>query len=119
MERPTTPREVVGHLRTAYKVSDRRACAAMGFPRSTSHYRSQRLENPRIQTPMVQRVAGRSRFANRRLQILLRRESVTFNHEKIYRLFREEGLSVQPKRRKHAALTRRVKIESVAQRQRR
>lgn len=39
--------------------------------------------------------AERRRFGYRRLQILLGREGIVMNHKKLFRLYREEGLSVR------------------------
>jgi len=116
MVRPTARREVVGHLRTAYEVSERRACAAMGFPRSTCRYRSQRQEDPTIQTRLIELAAERPRFGYRRLHVLLRREAITVNHKKVYRLYRDEGLAVRRKRRKRVALGRRVMLAPATRR---
>ncbi len=39
MVRPVVCREVAGHLQMAYDISERRACQATGFGRSSQHYR--------------------------------------------------------------------------------
>ena len=48
--------------------------------------------------------ASRVRYGYRRLHILLRSEGWAMNHNRTYRLYREEGLSIRPKvpRRKRA-----------------
>lgn len=40
MVTPIASREAVAHLRTAFEVSERRACAAKGADRTSQHYRS-------------------------------------------------------------------------------
>ena len=57
----------------------------------------------------------RPRFGYRRLQVLLQREGFTVNHKRLWRLYRQEGLAVRRKRRKRAALGRRILLP-VAQR---
>ena len=42
----------------------------------------------------------RKRFGYRRLGLLLRREGVVVNHKRVYRLYREEGLSLRRRERK-------------------
>ena len=42
MVRPGVRRDIVGVLRGAYDVSERRACSAMDFGRSSHRYRSRR-----------------------------------------------------------------------------
>jgi putative transposase len=51
--------------------------------------------------------AERRRFGYRRLGILLEREGIRMNKKKLFRLYREEGLSVRRRRgRKRATGTR-------------
>lgn len=47
----------------------------------------------------MREVAGqRRRFGYRRIGIMLERQGMTMNHKKLYRLYREEGLSVRRRR---------------------
>jgi putative transposase len=52
---------------------------------------------------------ARPRYGYRRLTVLLRREGWHVNHKRIYRLYREEGLTVRVKRRKKLASWVRLK----------
>ena len=56
----------------------------------------------------MQEIAGkRRRFGYRRIGVLLERKGMTMNHKKLYRIYREEGLSVKRRRgRKRARGTR-------------
>jgi len=117
--RPTAYREVVGHLREMYEVSERRACGAVGFPRSTCRYPSQRRDDPQLRSRLIELAAERPRFGYRRLQIMLRREDIEVNHKRVYRLYREEGLAVRRKRRKRVARGRRVMLEPATRRNQR
>ncbi len=56
----------------------------------------------------MQEIAGkRRRFGYRRIGVLLERKGMIINHKKLYRIYREEGLSVQRRRgRKRARGTR-------------
>ncbi|ASP20360.1 HTH-like domain protein [Antarctobacter heliothermus] len=56
----------------------------------------------------MQEVAGkRRRFGYRRIGVLLERKGMIMNHKKLYRIYREEGLSVRRRRgRKRARGTR-------------
>ncbi len=51
--------------------------------------------------------AARVRFGYRRLAVLLRREGWKVNAKRVYRLYREDGLTVRTKRRTKAALRQR------------
>jgi putative transposase len=47
----------------------------------------------------MKEVAGkRRRFGYRRIGIMLERQGMIMNHKKLYRLYREEGLSVRRRR---------------------
>ncbi|MGI8855127.1 MAG: IS3 family transposase [Thermomicrobiales bacterium] len=77
--------------------------------RTTMRYRSQ----ARDQSPLRQRIrelaAVRVRYGYRRIHILLRREGWKVNAKRVYRLYREEGLSLRLKRSK-----KRVSVPQVA-----
>jgi len=106
---PARKRTVVQFFRAGFQVSERRACRAVGAPRTTMRYRSQ----ARDQSPLRQRIkelaAVRVRYGYRRLHILLRREGWRVNAKRVYRLYREEGLSLRLKRPK-----KRVSVPRVA-----
>jgi len=104
--RPARKRKAVEFLRLAYDVSERRACRAIHFQRSSHRYQS--IKSP--QTPLRMRIRElaetRIRYGYKRITVLLRREGWQVNHKRVYRLYCEEGLhlrSKRPKRRKMAA----------------
>jgi putative transposase len=101
--KPVRRRNVVQHFQQAYAVSERRACHGGWFGRASHRYKSRR--DP--QTPSRLRVkdlaATRVRYGYRRLHVLLQREGWRANHKRVYRIYREEGLSIRtrsPKRRR-------------------
>lgn len=113
--KPSRRRTVVGDLQIAYDVSERRACRAMGFHRSSQRYRSQRDPQTVLRMRLKELAAARVRYGYRRLHVLLRREGFSVNAKRIYRLYREEGLSIRPRtpRRRRACRYRQGR-ESVA-----
>ena len=94
---PSRRREVVRHLQQAYGVSERRACRATGFARSTQRYRSVADPQTALRVRLRDLAAARVRYGYRRLWVLLRREGYRVNHKRIYRLYREEGLAIRPR----------------------
>ena len=70
--------------------------------------RRERLADPAEIRKKMHEIAGnRRRFGYRRIGILLEREGFMMNEKKLYRLYREEGLSVRQRRgRKRAGGTR-------------
>src|SRR5262249_7945135 len=101
--KPRRCRLLVGELRMAYQVSERRACAGLRFPRSSHRYASVRAERAELRIRLRDLAAVRVRYGYRRLHVLLRREGWPVNHQLVYRLYVEEGLilrSKKPKRHK-------------------
>ena len=58
---------------------------------------------------------ARVSYGYRRIHVLLRREGWAVNHKRVYRLYRDEGLMMRPKKpRRHVSYKRRVeRIEAV------
>ena len=89
----------VEHLKQAFAFSERRACAVLQLPVSTFRYCSSRCDAELRQ--QLARLAGeKPRFGYRRLHVLLQREGERVNHKRVWRVYREAGLSVKRKRRK-------------------
>ena len=94
---PAVRRDVVSVLRGAYQVSERRACQATGFHRSSQRYRSRRDPQTELRLRLRDLAASRVRYGYRRLHVLLRREGWPVNAKRIWRLYSEEGLSIRPR----------------------
>lgn len=90
-------RDVVRHLQGAYQVSERRACHGTGFGRSSQRYRSRRDPQAELRMRLKDLARTRVRYGYRRLHVLLRREGWPVNAKRIYRLYREESLSIRPR----------------------
>ena len=61
----------------------------------TYRYASRRADDAASAAALRELAQQRRRFGYRRLHILLRREGVRMNHKKLYRLYREERLTVR------------------------
>jgi putative transposase len=110
MVRPTGYRQAVGLIRREFELSERRACALLGFPRSSCRYASRRKEPERLAEELRAHAATRPRFGYRRLHVLLKREGWRVNHKQVYRLYRAEGLAVRRKKRRKIAAAIRVPL---------
>lgn len=106
MVSPSQRRKAVAEARAFCDISERRACAGLGFSRSTQRYRSVR-DDAALRQRLRELAVERRRFGYRRLHILLGREGFCANRKKVYRLYREEGLAVRRRKgRKRAIGTR-------------
>lgn len=84
--------------------SQRRACALVGIDPRVYRYRSRRDGDAPLRTRLRELSAERRRFGYRRLHILLRREGWEVNWKKLYRLYREEKLTVRKRGGRKRAL---------------
>jgi putative transposase len=102
-------RQAVQNLQKGYAVSERRAQRVVGLSRGTAHYRSRRNDSGLREA--LRRIAGeRRRFGYRRLAIMLKREGEIHNLKKIYRLYKEEGLTVKRRKGRKRALGTRLPL---------
>ena len=87
--------------------SQRRACALAGIDPRVYRRKPVRAEDAELRRRLKELSAERRRFDYRRLHILLRREGWEVNWKKLYRIYREEGLTVRKRGgRKRAIGTR-------------
>jgi putative transposase len=75
--------------------SQRRACGLVSLAPKTYRYVPRRADDATVRKRLRALAAERRRFGYRRLLILLRREGVRVNHKKLFRLYREERLTVR------------------------
>jgi putative transposase len=95
MVTPAVKREAVAHLRSAFEMSERRACRTINCVRMTMRYRSRRPDDSGLRQRLRALAHERRRFGYRRLHVLLRREGFKVNHKRLFRLYREERLTVR------------------------
>ena len=105
---PATRRETIHRVQERWGFSERRACRLLGIHRSVARYRRVGSDAPELLKRLRSLAAERRRFGYRRLWVLLRREGFGVNHKRVYRLYREEGLSVRRRKRKRMAGIARV-----------
>ncbi|TAY43383.1 IS3 family transposase [Rhizobium ruizarguesonis] len=104
---PAAKRKVVAHLMSYHEMSERRACKAIGFCRMTVRYETRRDDDHELRERMKALAHERRRFGYRRIHVLLRREGHLVNHKRLFRLYREEKLTVRKRGgRKRAIGTR-------------
>lgn len=102
---PSRRRAATRELQGKFGVSERRACAALGQPRSTQRYQGRpRTDEAALCRRLRELVRRRPRFGYRRLTAVLRREGWTLNAKRVHRLCRKEGLKVRRIVRRRRAL---------------
>jgi putative transposase len=103
-------REGVARIRTVFGISERRACSIVKADRKMVRYRSCRPPDTALRERLRELATERRRFGYRRLFVLLRREGEASGKNRIYRLYREEGLTVRKRRSRRRAIGTRAPI---------
>jgi putative transposase len=105
---------LVQQAQTAFGLSQRRVCKALGFDRSSVRYHPSPLkrEQDRTLSECLRQLAQEHpRFGYRRMQAMLKRQSQSqsqsqsHNHKRVQRLWRKAGLSLprrRPRKRRHS-----------------
>ena len=75
--------------------SQRRAYGLIGTAPKTYRYVTARGDDSEFRERLRRLAGERRRFGYRRLHILLRREGIKLNHKKLFRIYREERLTVR------------------------
>lgn len=78
-------------------MSERRACHVVRLHRKTCRYVSKRPEQEPLKHRIREIANTRVRYGYQRIHILLRREGWRINRKRVYRLYREMGLSLRMK----------------------
>ncbi|VBE81932.1 transposase [Burkholderia pseudomallei] len=98
-------------IREKVNISERRACRLVGLSRSVLHYDAKPdHENEVLAARLVKLAHERRRFGYRRLHALVEREGTHANHKRIYRLYREAGLAVRRRRKRHGVMIEREQL---------
>jgi putative transposase len=90
----------VEQVQQEFAFSQRRACLLLMVPVSRCRYQP-RQSDESLRGRLVELAQEKPRYGYRRLHVLLRREGETVNHKRVHRVYREAGLSIRRKKRKH------------------
>ena len=107
---------MVHYLCGAYRVSQRHACRTAQVAESTLRYRSRREPRTALRLRIREIAQVRIGYGYRKIRVLLKREGWQVGKKLVYRLYREEGLTLRykPRRRRCAATNRRERCKPVA-----
>jgi putative transposase len=98
--KPSRRRPVVEYLCGGYRVSERRACGVARLARSTKRYRSSKDPQTALRGRIREIARARVRYGYRKIRVLLNREGWKVGKKRVYRLYREEGLTLRQKPRR-------------------
>ena len=75
-------------------------CGLLGIAVSSYRYRSRRSDES-LREKLVRLAREKPRYGYRRLQVLVEREGERVNHKRLWRVYREAGLCLKRKKRRH------------------
>ena len=84
--------------------SQRRACGLVGLHPKTYRYASKRTGDEELRARLRELASQRRRFGYRRLGLMLERQGIKLNRKKLYRLYKEERLTVRKRGGRKRAL---------------
>nr|WP_256208686.1 DDE-type integrase/transposase/recombinase [Nitrosospira briensis] len=105
--KPFHKRILIEELCNHYRASLRQACALLRMSSLVYRYKSRARDSSVLRMRIKEIAATGVHYGYRRVHVLLQREGFEDNHKRVYRLYREEGLSLRlkrPKRNKSARL---------------
>jgi putative transposase len=89
-----------GWLGEQYGASQRRVCGLMAIAVSSYRYCTRRSDES-LRERLVRLAREKPRYGYRRLQVLVEREGERVNHKRLWRVYREAGLCLKRKKRRH------------------
>jgi putative transposase len=97
-------------------VSERRACRVARIPVSTFRYASRQEPRTALRLRIREIAQVRVCYGYRKIRVLLNREGWKVGKKLVYRLYKEEGLTLRhkPRRKRRAALHRRERFRPTA-----
>ena len=87
-----------------HSYTERRACRLIGVDRTAFQYRPKRGGDEAARARLRELANERRRFGYRRLAVMLKRDGMKMNLKKVYRLYKEELLSVRKRGGRKRAL---------------
>ncbi len=100
-------------MREQYEASQRRVCGLLSMAVSSYRYVSKRDDHP-LRQKLVELAREKPRYGSPRLQVLLKREGWEVNHKRVERIYREAGLALRRKKRRHCVRLGRPLVERTA-----
>ena len=92
---------MVEYLEGGYRVSERRGCRVAGLNRGTFRYCRHRDPRTALRMRMREIAQARVRYGYRKIRVLLNREGWQVGKYLVERIYREEGLTLRQRRKRH------------------
>ena len=100
MVRPASKKQVVTHMKRAFKLSERCACKLVGLSRTGYRHVAKPNRDEPLRARLRELAAQYPRYGYLMLHNLAKQEGLVINKKRTYRLYTIEGLQVRTKKRK-------------------
>lgn len=100
MVKPADKRKAVSYLVQNKDLSQRRSCRLLKLHPKIYRYVSLKSNDNVLRSNLIDIAKQRKRFGYRRVHVMLKRKGFDVNHKKVYRIYKEENLSVRRTKRK-------------------
>jgi len=98
---PDEKRELVEYLNMEHQFSIRQACAVIKLNRSSLYYKNRKKENDQEVVELLNHLAERyPRNGFKKLFLRIRNMGYSWNHKKVYRIYKKLGLNIKRKIKK-------------------
>ena len=98
--KPARKKQVIVHLKEAFKLSERRACYLVGLSRTACRYQTRTRSDDGLRSRLKALATQYPRYGYLLLHNLLKGEGLVKNKKHTYRLYKEENLQLRTKKRK-------------------
>ena len=92
---------MVEYLQGSYRVSERRGCSIVRLNRGTFRYCTHRDPRTALRMRIREIAQARVRYGYRKIRVLLNREGWNVGKYLVERIYREEGLTLRQRRKRH------------------
>lgn len=101
-------RAAVCYTKEKYRLSERRACRATYYSRTTIRYKFAKRDGIALREQIKEIAAKKRRYGSPRIIDALRRKGIKDNHKRIERIYREEGLQVRKRKKRRQTAAPRI-----------
>lgn len=100
MVKPVQKREVVQHLISSYQISIRQACCLVRLHRSSFYYIDKPKDDHLVIAKLNELASNHPSYGFKKMFYLLRNQGYTWNHKKVYRIYKQLGMNLTRKRKR-------------------
>ena len=101
MVKPAQRKQIVKHLVSKGRHSERKACELAGISRTAYRYKSKQADkDSELEAALLEKAKQYPHYGYIKLHKLLKSEGLVINMKRTYRLYKKHGLALRTKRRK-------------------